>query len=188
MSSSPRLVATAALAAVIAGAGVGITSASALAAPTVSTAAPATPQTGVDAQTRHDSENRLPRTVMEWEAAWNGGDPQQLAALFVRDARYTDHAFGATFTGSDGIARWSSITAESIDDAQIDVHSAQRRGRHVEVRWTFSGHLVGAPTPFSVPAVTLQGMKGQLIVTNDDYYDLAELLRQSGLPADTTFG
>jgi len=191
MNSSRSVIVTTALAAVVASTAIGTTSAPAVAAPiaaAISIAAPVTHPTGVTALTHRKKENRLPRTVLRWEEAWNSGDPQQLAVLFTRDARYTDHAFGATFTGRDGIAQWSTITAQSIDDAQIDVHRAQRRGRHIEIRWTFSGHIVGAPAPFTVPAVTILRFKGKSIVTNDDYYDLAEVLRQSGLPADMTFG
>ena len=133
-------------------------------------------------------ERRIPRVVERWEAAWNSGDPHQLSRLFTADARYTDHAFGATFTGREGVRQWAEITARSVGDARIDVESATRRGRSVEIHWTFSGQLVGAPDAFSVPARTVLHLRGNRIASNDDYYELAEVLRQSGLPADTTFG
>lgn len=142
----------------------------------------------VDAERSDRRPQRLPRIAIAWEAAWNSGDPERLSHLFTPSARYTDHAFGATFTGRDGIAQWAAITGQSIVGATVDVQDAVRRGQRVVIRWTFSGQLAGAPAAFSVPAVTVLRLRGGLIATNDDFYSLAAVLSQSGLPADTTFG
>ncbi|MGW7549149.1 hypothetical protein ACWGKQ_49750 [Streptomyces sp. NPDC054770] len=107
--------------------------------------ASASTTTAVDLSSHH----RLPAVAVDWAAVWNGNDPQCFAALFAKDgSRYTDHAFGRTF----------------------------------------SGQLLNAPKPFSVPVATILRLRGNKILANDDYYNMKDVLIQSGLPADTVFG
>lgn len=168
----------------------------------VSTAASAAPVgAGADGETGGESaqgpraagygagRGPVPRVVREWAAAWNTGDPQRMAALFTEDGVYEDKAFGAVFEGKEGVARWVEITTTSIDDAQVEVHDAFRKGDRIAVRWTFSGTdsaggLGGQPPTgrsFSVPAVSVFETKGNKIERVEDYYNLADLLGQLGL-------
>ncbi|MFI7001550.1 nuclear transport factor 2 family protein [Nocardia sp. NPDC050175] len=134
-------------------------------------------------------EQGTPAVAATWEAAWKDNDPQRLAALFTADgARYTDHAFHRTSTGRDGVAKWAGTTKQFIQGAVLKVDDAFGGSDKVAINWTFSGQLAGAPKPFSVPAVAILTLRGNEIATDDDYYDLADVLRQSGLPADTNFG
>ncbi|MEU9891434.1 nuclear transport factor 2 family protein [Sphaerisporangium sp. NPDC051011] len=142
---------------------------------------PAAGQTGHDRLPYGES---APRIAKSWLNAWNAGDAEQLASLFTADGTYTDHAFGASFTGPEGVAQWVTITTSSIENLHGDLRWAYRHGDEVVIGWTFNGHLVGAPSAFSVPAVTVMRLKGAKIKNNDDYYSRAEVLRQSGLPAD----
>ncbi|MCU1644651.1 MAG: hypothetical protein JWN03_4926 [Nocardia sp.] len=129
-----------------------------------------------------------PAIATDWEAGWKDSDPQHLATLFTQDgARYTDHAFGRTATGRDAIAKWAGTTKQFIQNASLKVDDAFG-GDRVAINWTFSGQLAGAPKPFSVPAVAVLQLRGKEILSDDDYYNLADVLRQSGLPADTNFG
>jgi steroid delta-isomerase-like uncharacterized protein len=129
--------------------------------------------------------HHLPRIAVRWASAWNNGQGQRLARLFTVDARYTDQAFGATFTGRDGVATWVGITQDSIENARVDLGSAFRAGNRVAIQWTFSGTLVGAPSAFALPAATVLRLHKGKIASNDGYYNLADLLQQSGLSADT---
>jgi steroid delta-isomerase-like uncharacterized protein len=178
MSTVRRTVATLALTA----AAFGLVTGPALADP------PPTSAPAVAAAVDRTAEQRLPRIATEWADAWNSGDPRRLADLFAEDARYTDHAFDAVFTGRDGVAQWATITAQGVTDATVEIRTAFRKGRSVAISWTFTGRLAGAPAPFSVPAVTLLELRGGEIVTDEDFYDLSDVLRQSGLPADWTPG
>jgi hypothetical protein len=49
---------------------------------------------------------------------------------------------------------------------------------------TFHGHIKGAPSAFTVPAITVLRLNGSKIASDNDYYKFADVLRQSGLPAD----
>lgn len=136
----------------------------------------------------HSDPQEIPDIAAEWAQAWNNADPQQLAALFTDDARYTDHAFGPTFTGRDGVANWAAITGEGVTGLTVTITSAFQDDDQVAVRWTFDGHVAGAPKPFSVPVATILQLRDDKIASCDDFYNLAAVLRQSGLPADTDFG
>lgn len=133
----------------------------------------------------------VPRVVREWAAAWNTGSHERMVGLFTEDGVYEDHAFQVVFNGKDGIAQWVSITNQVIDDTHVEVEEASRAGDRIYVEWTFSGTnsaggLAGQPPTgesFSVPAVSVFEMEGGKIRRVDDYYNLADLLRQVGLPA-----
>ncbi|MCU1686279.1 MAG: hypothetical protein JWQ81_7018 [Amycolatopsis sp.] len=131
---------------------------------------------------------RLPAIAIAWEAAWASSDTQRLATLFTTTgARYTDHAFDRTNTGRDGIAGWSSSTKYFVHNASLKVTNAFAGGDQVEISWTFSGQLRDAPTLFSVPAVAVLHLCGNKILTDDDFYNMKDVLAQSGLPAETVF-
>jgi len=129
----------------------------------------------------------VPRVVREWAAAWNAGSPEQMAGLLTQGGIDEDHVF----QGKNGVAQWVAITTESIDETHIEVTEAFRSGNRIAVQWTFSvknsaGGLAGLPPTgksFSVPAASIFEMKGDKIRRVDYYYNLADLLRQVGLPS-----
>ncbi len=133
----------------------------------------------------------VPRIVQQWADAWNAADPARMAALFTDDGVYEDFAFQARFQGREGIALWVSITSASIRDARVELVDAFHAGDRAAARWIFSGTDTGAfardlpPTgkSFSLPVASLFELEGQLIRRVGDYYNLADLLRQIGLPA-----
>jgi steroid delta-isomerase-like uncharacterized protein len=158
------------------------------AAPAAAGSVPASPSQGGSSLT---AARPLPRIVTRWAAAWNSGSPDRMAALFTADGVYEDLAFQTTFRGPEGVATWVSITTRSIRDARVEVLDAFRRGDRVAVRWTFSGRDTGAFAPglpptagaFSVPASSLFELRGGKLRRVTDFYNLADLLRQVGLPA-----
>jgi hypothetical protein len=158
---------------------------SASAAPSAPSAATAATAATAPAGQQH----RKPAIAEKWEAAWNNSDPQRLAALFTKNgARYTDHAFDRTYIGRDGISQWASTTKHLVKGATLKVDNAFAGDGQVAINWTFSGQLAGAPKPFSVPAVAILRLHGNEIVTDDDCYNMKDVLSQSGLPVDINFG
>ncbi|MEV8373442.1 nuclear transport factor 2 family protein [Kribbella sp. NPDC056861] len=122
--------------------------------------------------------------VGQWESAWTKNQPAKMAALFTRDAVYTDLAFGAEWHGQAEIGNWVTKTHAVIKNTKVTVHSSFSSGNQIAIEWTFSGVMPGATKPFAVPATTIIKLRGEKIVSNSDYYNLAALLKQSGLPAD----
>ncbi|MEU7605968.1 nuclear transport factor 2 family protein [Streptomyces sp. NPDC041003] len=164
------------------------------AAATASAAAPVTTTTatvsasGSGVPVVRDAGRGVPRVVSAWARAWNGGDPQALGALFTADGTYTDEAVGVTFRGRGEIAGWKARADTLIDRVHVTVRAARVQGDRVTVQAVYSGHLRGAPRPFAVAMTTVLGLdRGHCrIVFDQDHYSMAEVLSQSGLPADWT--
>lgn len=146
--------------------------------------APAMSSSAVSVDADHGTRHHTRRIVATWESAWSKNQPDKMAALFTRDATYTDLAFGAAWHGQAEIGQWITTTHAVIKDARVKVSSSFRSGDQIAVEWTFSGVMPGATKPFAVPATTIMKLRGERIVTNTDYCNLADLLKQSGLPAE----
>ncbi|WP_165956466.1 ester cyclase [Kribbella antibiotica] len=134
-----------------------------------------------------------PRIVQQWANAWTTMNPVAMSNLFDKNGVYIDHAFQASFTGPAGAKLWVELTADSINPAKVAVHDTIAQGNNIAVTWTFSGTFTGdSPfTPpytaegksFAVPATSIITLRHGKILKIDDYYNLADILRQVGLPA-----
>ena len=166
-----------------------------LAAATLALGSVATRPGVAESPRAHMSEMRpgaaLDPLVARWASAWNAADPAAVADLFTPDATYEDLAFQVAFAGHEGIAQWLAITSQAIPDAHVDVEEAFRAGDRIAVRWTFTGtpevigKVEGSGVSFSVPVVTLMALEEGRIAGVTDAYNLADLLRQVGLPAES---
>lgn len=131
----------------------------------------------------------IPPIVEKWAKAWETDDAQGMADLFTEDGVYEDFAFQARFQGRDGVATWVKLTAENIPEVRAEILDAFQAGDRVAVRWVFHGTplrfaaIEATGKSFAVPAVTVFEMEGDRIRRASDYYNLADLFRQVGLPA-----
>ncbi|WP_327372515.1 nuclear transport factor 2 family protein [Streptomyces sp. NBC_01216] len=142
---------------------------------------------GTTAAVAWPDQERPPKAVTAWAAAWNGADPQALGDLFTADGTYTDQGLGVTFHGRQDVSGWKARTDSLIDDVHVTVKATHRDGDHITVESVYSGHLKGAPKPFAVPMATLLDLDAHHRIASDqDYYSLNSVLSQSGLPADWT--
>lgn len=185
-SATSRFIATAAvLAAVAVGTATG-GAASAQPAPQPVSAQP-TPR-AVAAAGDGTEGHRVPRLAAAWAAGWTSTDPYDLARLFTADATYTDLAVDKTSHGRSGVAAWQAGTHKLIAGADITIRDAFRSGNRVLIDGFYTGHIHGAPHPFGLRMATVLHLRGNRIVSDADYYNLADLLRQSGLPPTWTPG
>jgi len=129
---------------------------------------------------------RTPEIVEDWAAAWNSSEPQAMADLFTTDGTYTDLALNFVSTGHTAIAAWEQNTDRLIADVHITITQSFRSDNHIAAETIYSGHINGAPNSFAVPAVTIFELHGNLISSDRDYYNLATVLAQSGLPPTWT--
>ncbi|KOV11434.1 hypothetical protein ADK60_35300 [Streptomyces sp. XY431] len=153
-------------------------------APAVTAAASAAT---VSAATASHTQPCPPRIVADWARAWNGTDPRALGALFTARGVYTDLGVGVTFHGREEISGWKARADRLIDGVHVTVRATHRDGGRITVETVYAGHLKGAPEAFAVPMTTLLDLDGHgRIASDQDHYSLAEVLTQSGLPADWT--
>jgi len=157
-----------------------------LTGPTASAASPREQAVQACAQQSAERAQRIPAVGLRWAAAWRTTDTRDLARLYTRDAVYTDRALGLVFHGREGVTEWETGSHQLIDDLAFEATGGVRGHDEVVVEGVFSGHIVGAPRPFAVPAVTVLRLRGGLIRSSADYYNRGEILSDSGLPADWT--
>ena len=135
------------------------------------------------------TDRPIPPIVKKWAAAWESSDAAGMAKLFTADGVYDDFAFQARSTGPAGIAMWVNITGHSLPGAKADILDVFQSGDRIAIRWMFNATpakgnpLRATGRSFSVPVVTVLALKGGLIQRDSDYYNLADVLRQLGLPA-----
>ena len=175
--------ASAAVAVTVAGAGLALPAPVAAASPTTSSVA-----SSAASRHRHGAKVSYHKIARQWAKEWNSGDAAGLASLFTRDGTYVDNAFDYHWTGRTQIAGWVDLTNQAIDHPDIAVHSVFGQGHQMAIVWTFSGQLRAGTTPFSVPATTILTLEGDKISSDTDTYNVAEVLKQSGLPADALSG
>ena len=130
----------------------------------------------------------VPSVVQAWMDAWNTGDAQGMSALFAEDGVYQDFAFQAQVEGKEGVEAWVELTVRNIPDTQVEIIEAFRTGDRIAVTWVFSGtperigSIEGTGASFSVPAVSIFELEGDLITRLGDYYNRADVFAQLGYP------
>ncbi len=130
----------------------------------------------------------VPAVVQAWRDAWNTGDAEAMSELFTEDGVYQDFAFQAQVEGREGVAAWVELTVQNIPGTQVEIIEAFRAGDRITVKWVFSGTperlgpIEGTGASFSVPAVSVLELKGNLIARLGDYYNRADVLGQLGYP------
>ena len=128
----------------------------------------------------------VPPVVQAWLDAWNTGDAEAMSELFTEDGVYQDFAFQAQVEGKEGVAAWVELTVQNIPDTQVEIIEAFETGDRIAVKWVFSGTplrmgpVEGTGASFSVPAVSVFELKGDLIARVGDYYNRADVLGQLG--------
>jgi steroid delta-isomerase-like uncharacterized protein len=131
----------------------------------------------------------VPPIAAKWASAWNRCDATDMAALFTDDAVYDDFAFQARSNGKAGILAWVRLTCSHLVGAHAEIVDTFQTGNRVAIRWIFSGAPAkGSPMPatgqsFAVPVMTVLEIDGDRIRYDGDYYNLADLFRQLGIPA-----
>ena len=110
-------------------------------------------------------------------------------ALFTEDGVYEDLAFQCVSTGHKEIAGWISVGADHLPDVSIEITDAFQASDRVALRWIFSatptlvGTIPSTGKRFSVPAASIFEMREGRIAKVQDYYNLADVLRQLELPS-----
>ena len=126
--------------------------------------------------------------------AWNAHDPAAVARHMAASAIYEDVALGRVLHGPTEIAKFVEEATRSSSDFRFEVVSLFTAGSNYANEWVMLGTndraLPGVPATgrsFHVRGASVGKLDSNgLIVENRDYYNLAELLTQLGLPPTAT--
>src|SRR5437588_12491905 len=125
--------------------------------------------------------------VSRWIAAWNSHDVEKLIPLFTPDLTYEDVAFAQTSHGPAELRKFIAAEFDSSPDLHVELVNSYIQGGHGVLQWIFSGTdktMFKTGKKFSVRGVSVLELKNGKISHNQDYYDVATLMRQVGvLPA-----
>ena len=122
--------------------------------------------------------------------AWNAHDPAAVARHMADDAVYEDVALGRVLHGPSEIAKFVEEATRSSSNFRFEVVSLITTGSDYANEWVMLGTndraLPGVPATgrsFRVRGASVGKLDSSgLIVENRDYYNLAELLTQLGIP------
>ena len=122
--------------------------------------------------------------------AWNAHDPAAVARHMADNAVYEDVALGRVLHGPSEIAKFVEEATRSSSDFRFEVVSLITTGSDYANEWVMLGTndraLPGVPATgrsFRVRGASVGKLDSSgLIVENRDYYNLAELLTQLGVP------
>ena len=122
--------------------------------------------------------------------AWNAHDPAAVARHMADGAIYEDVALGRVLRGPSEIAKFVEEATRSSSDFRFEVVSVLTAGSNYANEWVMLGTndraLPSVPATgrsFRVRGASVGRLDSSgLIVENRDYYNLAELLTQLGVP------
>jgi len=122
--------------------------------------------------------------------AWNAHDPAGVARHMADGAIYEDVALGRVLHGPSEIAKFVEEATRSSSDFRFEVVSVLTAGSNYANEWVMLGTndraLPSVPATgrsFRVRGASVGRLDSSgLIVENRDYYNLAELLTQLGVP------
>ena len=127
--------------------------------------------------------------VQRYLDAWNSHDGARVAAFMVEDVAYEDLAGGATYQGRDEVAAYVAATHAWSSDYRFVTVTVQSSGDRYAVEWemlgTNTGDFGGIPPtgkPYRIRGVSVGQRNGAgEIVSNRDYFNVADYLAQVGL-------
>lgn len=135
-----------------------------------------------------------PSYVTEWSTAWTRS-ADDLMAFFAPDGSYTDVAMGTTYRGHQEIRKFHRFMLVFAPDSTIEFGAGHAVDGHLTSEWLWSGSVSGplklrsgklvdaSGTRFSVPGVAVCSYATDgLLTSHKDYWDLASVLDQTGVP------
>lgn len=127
--------------------------------------------------------------LFEWARCWTEKDGAAFSRLFGPGAIYEDMALPHRNEGNAAVDEFFTMTIAAFPDFNVQVHRAAGNEHTVAGEWTMTGtHMGDAPgqpatgKTFRVNGSSVIQVQDGLIVHHRDYWDLATMNRQLGLP------
>ncbi len=96
-----------------------------------------------------DFPAHIDRLTENYTAAWNSGDPDQVAAFFAEDGAIVINR-GDPHQGRAAISAMAAGFHTAVPDLKLTRDRVRAAGDHVAYFWTFTGHDAETGKPLSV--------------------------------------
>lgn len=115
--------------------------------------------------------DELRELAAAWNAAWNGRDPEALAAFFTEDGTYYEPGLeSGPVLAADGVKQAATKTWESWPGATFQTVSLTIEGSRVALEWRSSAtHKSGAE--LTLEGVDILDWDGDKVTSARVYYD-----------------
>ena len=120
----------------------------------------------------------------KWIAAWNSHDVEKVLPLFTDDVMYEDVPFAQVNHGSADLRKFVVSEFDAVPDLKVELVESSVQGAHGSFEWIFSGTdkgMFNTGKKFSIRGVSIVTVRDGKIARNQDFYDVATLMRQLGL-------
>jgi steroid delta-isomerase-like uncharacterized protein len=142
----------------------------------------------VTASAKTDSKARGDGIMEQVFAAWNTHDPEKMLAFYTDDVVYKDVPLGLVNRGRTELRKLVEETFSVFPDLKVQLVSSYICNGHGISEVILTGTDKGywkTNKQFSVRMLSTFELRGRKLSRNEDYYDLATMMRQVGvLPAE----
>lgn len=113
-----------------------------------------------------------------YEAAWNSGDPAQVAGCYAEDGGITINR-GQPWQGRAKVAEMAAGFYADVNDMRVILDDLRLAGGHVAFIWTFTGRHAGTGNPLNVKGWEEWDLDADgLIAASKGWYDAEDYARQ----------
>lgn len=135
------------------------------------------------------SPGALPRTAVDYGAAWSSGDPEQVVALYAERALFEEVILGGGVTRNrDELRAYAREVCTAFSGFALTPTAGFVAGDRVALEWvitgSYTGQFGGLPAgtgqPVELRGATILELAGGQIRRDSEYWDAATLLAQVG--------
>jgi uncharacterized protein (TIGR02246 family) len=113
-----------------------------------------------------------------YEAAWNSGDPAQVAACFAPEGGIVINR-GQPWQGRAKVAEMAAGFYADVNDMRVILDELRIAGSHVAFIWTFTGRHAGTGKPLSVKGWEEWDLDAEgLIAASQGWFDAEDYAAQ----------
>jgi uncharacterized protein (TIGR02246 family) len=122
--------------------------------------------------------DRISKIARHYEAAWNSGDPDQVAACYSENGGIIINR-GVPWQGRARVAEMAAGFYADVNDMRVILDDLRIAGSHVAFIWTFTGRHAGTGKPLDVKGWEEWDLDADGSITaSKGWFDAEEYARQ----------
>ncbi len=131
----------------------------------------------------------VPQFLKDWAAGWDSANPEQIASAYAEDATVEVVPFNITLPGRQAILDYFTAYFDAFTQSVPRITLVFATTDQAAAEWTFQGQYTGqlqglppgAGQPVSFRGANIMTLRGDQIVEEHIYTDLAMFLAQLGM-------